>query len=226
VADISFSDFDLNLKVSQISIRIGFIDVFTILEKYHPKPEAFKELAAIVTNYKTSVLNYQSKSLFNEYFLSLMEDLLIYRTFENNVYTISKEDIVESFLDNEQKDILNNIKKRFNNFQNSLSHRVNCYTKINSDINLSFNEDSIDFNQSGLSFSINKQLISTIISTFDSYLLKVEMDEIHKYINLYLNSQTPYYYLNTISIAALSISNQTDFIYFINLFADDFNIKD
>ena len=41
---LSFKDFDLTISLSQVTFRIGFFDLFAILEKYQPNENQFKKL--------------------------------------------------------------------------------------------------------------------------------------------------------------------------------------
>lgn len=221
---ISFDDFDLNISLSQVKIRIGFFDLFAILEKYHPNKNQFKNLYKIIFDFKKSVDKNRHQSLFHNYLLSLMDDIAIYHNYENELYVIPKLTIEEAFLETELEVICSAINQRFTAFYSSLRDRVSYINKNNCNQDIVLNDNSISLNSAGLSLIIHENLISEIIESFDIYLATVKMDKINKSIEKYLNAPDADDYFNTIIKAGMNISNQKEFEDFISLYAPTFKI--
>ena len=221
---LSFKDFDLTIFLSQVTFRIGFFDLFAILEKYQPNENQFKELYKIIFDFKLSVNKARHQYLFHEYLLSLMDDISIYHNYENELYVIQKLYIDEAFLETELESICSSIKHRFTSFYNSLYDRVSYINKNNCNLDIVLNDDSISLNNSGLSLVINKTLISEIIDSFDTYLSTVNLDDNKKLIEKYLNAPSADDYFNLIIKAGMNISNQKEFEDFISLYAKTFKI--
>ncbi len=67
-------------------------------------------------------------------------------------------------------------------------------------------------------------MISEIIDSFDTYLSTVNLDDIKKLIEKYLNAPSADDYFNLIIKAGMNISNQKEFEDFISLYAKTFKI--
>lgn len=231
MSKISFKDFDLNLNISNINFHLGYIDLFGLLKTYHPDKDKYNELSSKVFFYRKAINSDLHKHLFYEYLCSLLEDLFIYRNYKNKKYQINSEEVFDSYSgvyeyeDNlDQDKIKDTIKKHFINFHSSLYQRVSHINSNICNLDMFFNEDNISIQKSGISFSIDKQLIDEIISEFEIYFSKINIEEIDNKIKLAEKNFNSEQYFKEVIPSFLKISSPEEFIESIENYAQDFEI--
>lgn len=226
---ISFKDFDLTLNISNINFFLTYIDLFGMLKTYQTDKDKYNELSSKVFFYRQAINSDLHKFLFNECLCSLMEDLFIYRNYKNNKYQINSEEVFDSYSGTYDEEITelkikDTIKKHFINFHSSLSQRVSYINSNICNLDMFFNEDNISIQKSGISFSIDKKLIDEIISEFEIYFSKINIEEIDNKIKLTEKNLTSEQYFKDVIPAFLKISSPEEFIAAIEIFAQDFEI--